>query len=131
MVVTQNSINRAAFTILEVVFVIVVIGILSAIAIPKFAATRDDAVISRARSTVATIRTAISTERQKRVLRGDFTDINGSTVVTLMDSGLSSDWSVSGDTFTFTAPDGSTCTFKVQNNKFVKQACSVSAMSDL
>ena len=65
--------NRKAFSMIELVFVIVIIGILSAIAIPKFAATRDSAVISKAKTTVAAIRNAIVTERQKRILRGDFT----------------------------------------------------------
>ncbi len=37
---------------IELVFVIVVIGILSAIAIPKFAATRDDAIITKAIATL-------------------------------------------------------------------------------
>ena len=68
--------SRKAFTMIELVFVIVVIGILSAIAIPKFAATRDDAVITKARTTVASVRSAISTERQKRILRGDFNPIS-------------------------------------------------------
>ena len=66
--------HRKAFTILELVFVIAIIGVLSAIAIPKFAATRDSAVISKAKTTVAAIRNAISTEKQKRILRGDFTN---------------------------------------------------------
>jgi len=60
---------------LELTFVIVIIGILSAIAIPKFAATRDDAVITKAKTTVAGVRNAVSTERQKRILRGAFTSI--------------------------------------------------------
>ena len=34
---------RYAFTMIEVVFVIVIIGILAAVAIPKLAATRNDA----------------------------------------------------------------------------------------
>jgi general secretion pathway protein G len=67
--------TKKAFTMLELTFVIVIIGILSAIAIPKFSATRDDAVITKARVTVASLRNAISTERQLRVLRGDFTPI--------------------------------------------------------
>ena len=68
----MKSRNRKAFTMVELVFVIVVIGILSAIAVPKFAATRDDAIITKARTTVASVRSALSTERQKRILRGDF-----------------------------------------------------------
>ena len=67
--------KRQAFTMLELTFVTVIIGILSAIAIPRFAATRDDATITKARSTVAAVRNSISTERQKRILRGDFTPI--------------------------------------------------------
>ena len=122
---------RKAFTMIELVFVIVVIGILSAIAIPKFAATRDDAYISRARSTVAALRNAIGMERQKRILRGDFTAIDGAAAEALLDYGLNSDWSRSSDTFTFKAPDGSTCAFKVENNKLEKKTCGVSGMSDL
>ena len=34
---------KSAFTMIELIFVIVILGILAAVAIPKFAATRDDA----------------------------------------------------------------------------------------
>lgn len=67
--------SKKAFTMIELVFAIVVIGILASVAIPKLAATRDDAVISSAKVTVASIRNALSMERQKRILRGDFTAI--------------------------------------------------------
>lgn len=62
---------KSAFSMIELVFVIVIIGILAAIAIPKFNVTRDDAHIAKARSTVASIRSALMTERTKRVMRGD------------------------------------------------------------
>jgi len=62
---------KNAFTMIELVFVIVVLGILSAIAIPKFAATRTDAQISKGRADVSSIRSAIITERQSRLITGD------------------------------------------------------------
>ncbi len=67
--------KRNAFTMVELVFVIVVIGILAGIAVPKMAATRDDATITKAKTTVASVRSSIATERQKRILRGDFDPI--------------------------------------------------------
>ncbi|MDM5271423.1 type II secretion system protein [Sulfurovum sp. zt1-1] len=74
--------SRKAFSMMELVFVIVIIGLLAAVAIPKFAVTRDDAVLTQAKNTVSSIRSAIAIERQKRVLRGsydDFTSLGGLT----------------------------------------------------
>ena len=121
---------KKAFTMIELVFVIVVIGILSAIAIPKFAATRDDAEVSKGRAEVAALRSAIATERQKRILRGVFTNITNAEAPGLLEYGLSSKWSG----LTFTGPSGSTCVFSVETaekNKLVKGTCGVSGMSDL
>ena len=62
--------TRNAFTMIELIFVIVVLGILAAVAVPKFAATRTDAEIAKARSTVAAVRSGIVNERQTRLFRG-------------------------------------------------------------
>jgi len=62
---------KNAFTMIELIFVIVVLGILSAVAIPKFAASRTDAVIAKTRSDISSIRAAIVTERQSRLIRGE------------------------------------------------------------
>lgn len=64
-----------AFTMIELVFVIVVLGILAAVALPKFSETRNQADIAKGRADVATIRTAIANERQSRVILGDATYI--------------------------------------------------------
>ncbi|PID47707.1 MAG: prepilin-type cleavage/methylation domain-containing protein [Proteobacteria bacterium] len=45
---------RKAFTMIELIFVIVILGILASVAIPKLAATRDDAKISRCLSEIST-----------------------------------------------------------------------------
>ena len=62
---------RKAFTMIELVFVIVVIGILSAIALPRFSDTADTAYLTKAQSTLAAVRAALATEKQKRILMGD------------------------------------------------------------
>ena len=64
--------HKNAFTIIELVFTIVIVGILAAVAVPRLAATRDDAEITKARTMVASIRNALAMERQKRILRGNF-----------------------------------------------------------
>lgn len=122
---------RKAFTMVELVFVIVVIGILSAIAVPKFALTRNDAIVSKGRAAVAAMRSAIAMERQKRILRGDFDDISGDEVEDLLDYNLSEQWSRSDDTFTFKDPSSNECDFDVEHNKLVKKDCDVDGMSDL
>lgn len=47
--------KRSAFTMIELIFVIVIIGILAAIAIPKFMATRDDAKVAKMMMSVGNV----------------------------------------------------------------------------
>jgi general secretion pathway protein G len=61
---------KKAFTTLELVFVIVVLGILASIALPKLWVTRDDAVVVKVRSDVSTIRSSISTKYGKNIMEG-------------------------------------------------------------
>ena len=61
---------KKAFSMLELIFVIIVIGILTAVAMPKMFATRDDAQIVKLKTDVANIRGAISNLRTKNLMKG-------------------------------------------------------------
>ena len=47
--------KRSGFTMIELVFVIVILGILASVAIPKLAATRDDANIAKSTSEISSL----------------------------------------------------------------------------
>ena len=55
---------------IELIFVIVVLGILAAVAIPKLAASRDDAVLVKGKSQISAIRSGIAMQKSKRLLEG-------------------------------------------------------------
>ena len=60
---------KKAFTMIELIFVIVILGILASVAIPRLAATRTDAEIA---TTVSNIRTLISDLSSYYVVKGEF-----------------------------------------------------------
>jgi len=100
--------NKNAFTMIELVFVIVILGILASVAIPRLTSTRADAIVTKGRADIASIRSAIVTERQARLITGDSDYIDGDDLDTAdglfagvlmygMASGADSgDWSSSG-----------------------------------
>ena len=133
-----------AFSLIELVFAIVIIAILASVAIPRLSASKDDAEITKARVTVASIRNALAMERQKRILRGNFTPItsvgsganvfdkfsddgNGNRADVLeypmVSSTSSGHWSIdeSGTpvTYTFNQNAMANVAFKVDGGKFV------------
>ena len=136
----KNQKSKSAFSMIELVFVIVIIGILAAVAIPRLAATRDDAQISKAKVLVASVRNALAMERQKRILRGEFKpltavgdttnvfgnffDADGDTGVGVLEYAIPSEagkkdrWSFDNDKYIFESILGDVA-FEVDNGKFV------------
>jgi prepilin-type N-terminal cleavage/methylation domain-containing protein len=109
--------KRAGFTMIELIFVIVILGILAAVAIPKLAATRDDAKISKMTTNISTLDSdagtyytsqgqtnwkAAATTVNKITNVELFTDTKGAT------SATSSQWAPgTGGTFYMVADPGS------------------------
>ncbi|WP_336609555.1 type II secretion system protein [Campylobacter sp. RM9333] len=92
---------KKGFTMIELIFVIVILGILAAVAIPKLNATRDDAEIAKAASNFST---AISDITSYYTAKGSFAKkLSDMTNVAL---GTNGEFQIKGKTCaTITAPD--------------------------
>jgi len=129
---------KNAYTIIELIFVIVIIGILAAVAIPKLGGTADLAYMVKGKSTLNTVRAAIATERQKSILRGNgstpitiynatnrvftrFTDVNGSRILDNDCTGIGCWNPVNATTYTFYRATTPNCTYALVSNRFVDQ----------
>ena len=71
---------KKGFTMIELIFVIVILGILASVAIPRLAATREDAEISAA---VANLRTLVSDATAYYTVKGTFTDVKWKDITNL------------------------------------------------
>lgn len=98
--------NRGAFTMVELVFIIVILGILGAIAVPKMAASRDDACITKLRGEVAALRSQLKLSASGKFLKGG----SGADVpsdkdmkdkfLQSLDGNQSCQWTASGNKYT-------------------------------
>ena len=130
--------SKKAFTMIELIFVVVIIGFLASIAVPKFANTKSIADIANARSDIAAIRAAIISERQGQLIKGVRTYIpkltpnatisvlfTGDGTRTLLRYGLpkgtgAGEWNRASDTsYSFySGNDTTTFTYTVANGSF-------------
>ena len=62
---------KKGFTMIELIFVIVILGILASVAIPRLAGTRTDAEIA---TTVANLRTLLNDVASYYVVKGKFAE---------------------------------------------------------
>ena len=115
---------KKAFTMVELIFVIVILGILAMVALPLLAGSKKDAEITRAKAEIAAIRSAIQTYRGANLLSqkpgsGYPDDLKAETIEKITNgTKLGSNWNVSedGNTLTLTIA-GDTTTFNYDKAK--------------
>lgn len=61
---------KKAFTLIELIFVIVILGILAAFAMPKLFVSRDDAEFVKAKVTVQSVRSGIALRKNTNLMAG-------------------------------------------------------------
>jgi prepilin-type N-terminal cleavage/methylation domain-containing protein len=107
--------NKKGFTLIELLIVVVIIGILAAIAIPRFGETRDRAFISAMQSDLNQVRTAQEMWFQDNAFSytADIADLEGADLFTGT-TGVTVELAGGGDTYTATASHTQTaveCTY--------------------
>ena len=73
---------RKGFTMIELIFVIVILGVLASVAIPRLAATRDDAEVAKAATNLTT---AVSDLTAYYTAKGHFRSGSASTATKITD----------------------------------------------
>jgi len=89
--------NRKGFTLIELLIVVVIIGILAAIAIPKFAATKDKAKLATVKTDLKNIQTA------QEAYFSDWATYTSSMTSTLFTPSTGNTTAMAGTTASFTA----------------------------
>lgn len=119
---------KKGFSLIELIFVIVILGILAGVAVPRLTATRDDAQIAKLKSDVAAIQSGLALERSTRMMRGDMSwpaALNqkpdgtgcGSNFCAVTQNAIKGAWDTSdGLNYTFKFNNSTTLNFVYDNN---------------
>jgi prepilin-type N-terminal cleavage/methylation domain-containing protein len=102
--------NRKGFTLIELLIVVVIIGILAAIAIPKFAATKDKAKLASVKTDLRNSMTAQEAYFSDFATYGTFANLQAASNFTLSSGNTNSGSAAAsnGYTMTFNNPTIST-----------------------
>lgn len=122
--------NKKGFTLIELVMIIVILGILAAVAIPRYTDLVGDADKANAKAVIGGLNSAASIAFAAK-LTGNTrcNSIGASTLITTtdqlagcLDGGLPKGWSSSDPNFTYTSSGGTTYTFPMTDEQTTSKA---------
>ncbi len=123
--------KNKGFTLIELIMVIVILGILAAVAIPRFQDLAGDANASAEQGVVGGVRAGIATLHAfntanniapaypatlDAAANGACTTVNACFTTVLAQGGITADWSKAG--LVYTGPDGGTYTYAPATGSF-------------
>ncbi len=106
--------NRKGFTLIELVMIIVILGILAAVAIPRYVSMQGEAKIAAEKGVVGGVRAGIMTYFAKN--KAWPTTLTTTTIFDEVLTETPDDWTQSGTTYT--GPGGGSYTYDNTNGSF-------------
>ncbi|HOD28397.1 MAG TPA: prepilin-type N-terminal cleavage/methylation domain-containing protein [Syntrophales bacterium] len=113
---TLTKKNQKGFTLIEIIAVLVILGILAAVAIPKYLDMREDSITNAAKGAVS----ELNARERLALAQSKLKDATANSWYTVSDYNLGDDWSATGGTDISKAGDtGGTLTFNDFKGKSV------------